>query len=50
MESKINGTNELNYKTNRITDVKNNLMLTRGKRGGINWEIETENYTLLYIK
>ena len=40
----------------RITDVGNNLMIPRGQRcvcvcgGGINWEIGTNIYTLLYIK
>ena len=41
---------------NRVTDVKNKLMVTRGKGGGvgvgggINWEIGTDIHTLLYIK
>ena len=35
---------------NRITDVENNLMVTKGERwGGINWEIGIGIYTLLYI-
>ena len=32
------------------TDVENKLMVTRGERGGINWEIGIDTYTLLYIK
>ena len=36
---------------NRVTDVKNKLMVTKGERGGrINWEIGIDVYTLLYIK
>ena len=38
---------------NRVTDVENKLMVTGdgGKgRGGINWEIGIDIYTLLYIK
>ena len=36
---------------NRVTDVENKLMVTRGKGGGgINWEIGIDIYTLLYIK
>ena len=46
-----NGTNKLIYKTNRVTDVKNKLTVTRGQGGrGINWEIGADIYTLLYIK
>ena len=33
MESKKTGTNELIYKTEIVTDVENNLMVTRRKRG-----------------
>ena len=45
------GTSELIYKTEIVTDVENKLMVTGGKRGrGINWEIEINIYTLLYIK
>ena len=29
-----NGTNEPIYKTNRVTDVENKLMATKGERGG----------------
>ena len=36
---------------NRVIDVENKLMVTkRGKRGGMNWEIGIDIYTLLYIK
>ena len=37
---------------NRITDVEDKLTVTKGKRGrgGINWEIGIDIYTLLYIK
>ena len=46
-----NGTNKLIYKTNRVTDVENKLMVTRGeKRERINWEIVIDVYTLLNIK
>ena len=31
-----------------VTDVENKFMVTR--RGGINWEIGTDIYTLLHIK
>ena len=36
---------------NRVTDVDNKVMVTRGEKvgGGINWEIG-DIYTLLYIK
>ena len=35
MESKKqNGTNKLIYKTNRVTDVENKLMVTGGEREG----------------
>ena len=36
----------------RLTDVENKLMVTKGERaaGGINWELEMNRYTLLYIK
>ena len=44
--------NELIYKANRLTDLENELMVTRGKRGGggINWEFGIDMYTLLYLK
>ena len=37
---------------NRVTDVDNKVMVTRGEKvgGGINWEIGTDIYRLLYIK
>ena len=36
---------------NRVTDVKNKLMVTRREKGGgINWKIGIDVYTLLYIK
>ena len=36
---------------NRVMNIENNLMVTRGGReGGINWEIGIDIYTLLYIK
>ena len=36
---------------NRVTDMKNKLIVTMGERkGGINWEIGIDIYTLLYIK
>ena len=43
-------TNELIYKTE--TDLENKVMVTKGEKGreGINWEIGTDIYTLLYIK
>ena len=31
---------------NRVTDVENNLMVTRGKRVGINWKIGIDIYIL----
>ena len=36
----------------RVTEAESKLMISRRKRGqgGINWEIETGIYTLLYIK
>ena len=37
---------------NRVTDVENKIMVTRGERGGggINWEFGIDMYTLLYLK
>ena len=37
---------------NRVTDVENKLMVTKGERvaGGINWETVIDIYTLLFIK
>ena len=46
-----NGTNELIYKKkNRVTDVENKLMVTKGERWGMNWETGIDIYTLLDIK
>ena len=48
MESKRNSTNEIIYKTNRVTDVENK----HGYQGkavagvGINWEIGIDIYTV----
>ena len=41
-----NGTNEPIYKTNRLTDVENKLMVIKVR---ISWEIGIDIYTLLYI-
>ena len=40
------------YLQNRLTDIENKLMVTKGERkgGGINWEFGINIYTLLYIK
>ena len=36
---------------NRVTDVINKLMVSRGGHGGrINWEIRIDIYILLYVK
>ena len=37
---------------NRVTDVENKLIVTKGEigGGGINWEMGTDIYTLLYIR
>ena len=49
VESKNNGTDELIYKTEIESRMwKTNLWLPGGK--GINWEIGTDIYTLLYMK
>ena len=37
-------------KQNRLTDIEDKLMVTKGERGGINWEFGTNRYTQLYIK
>ena len=42
-------TNELIYKTERVTDVENKLMVTGGKRGGINQKIGMDIYKLVLI-
>ena len=45
------GTNELIYKAEIVLQKwKTNLWLPGGKGGGINWKIEIDAYTLLYIK
>ena len=40
------------HRRNRVTDVENKLMVTKGGKvgGRINWEIGIDIYTLLYIK
>ena len=44
-------TNELIYKTDRLTNIENTLMVTKGeRRRGINWEFGINGYTLLYTK
>jgi len=41
---------EIIYKTVRVIDVENKLMVTKGKRvGEINWEIGIEIYTTINI-
>ena len=36
---------------NRVTDVENKLMITKGQSGGkLNWETGIDIYTLLYTK
>ena len=35
---------------NKITDVENKFIVTKGERGGINWVIGIDIYTLLYLK
>ena len=36
---------------NRLTDIENKLMVTKGERvGRENWEVGINRYTLLYIK
>ena len=50
---KRNDTNELIYKTNRLTDLENKLMVTNGasrRRREINNKFEIDMYTLLYVK
>ena len=45
------GTNEPLQNRNRIKETENKLMLSKGKKkGGINWKIETDIHTPLYIK
>ena len=51
MESKKQGTNELIYKTEVESQMqKTNVQLPGDKGWGVNWEIGTDVYTLLYIK
>ena len=41
---------KLIYKTERVIDVANKLMVTKGKSvGEINWEIENDIYILLLM-
>ena len=52
---KRNNTNELIYKTERLTNLENELITIRGTRGerwgeGIVREFGTDMYTLLYLK
>ena len=48
---KKNNTNELLYKTKRLTDLENELMVTSGEvEGGIDWEFGIDMCTLLYLK
>ena len=49
---KKNYKDEHTYKTNRLTDIENKLMVTKGERvrGGINLEFGINRYTLLCIK
>ena len=44
---KKKGTNKLIYKTE--SHIGKKLMVNRGKRTGINWDISIDIYTLLYI-
>ena len=48
VDFKKNGTNELNLPESQMQKTK--LMVTGGKEGGINWNIEIDTYALLYIK
>ena len=50
MESKNNGTNKPIYKTERVTDVENILMVTEDKGGGVQWETGIDANALRYIK
>ena len=34
----------------KVTDVEHKLMVTKGKRRVINWDMHIDRYTLLYIK
>ena len=44
-----NYTNELIYKIEVESQKQKTNMLTGSKQGGINWEIGTDIYTLLYV-
>ena len=35
---------------NRLTDIENKFMVTKGESGGGNWEFGINRYTRLYIK
>ena len=56
--AETNTTLEINYtpikiftKRNRLTDIENKLLVTKGEGGGgINYEFEISRYKLLYIK
>ena len=49
MQSLKNDTNELIYKTERLTELENEFMVTRGKRERDRaWEFGIDMYTLLY--
>ena len=50
VESINNGTNKPIYKTERVTDVENILMVTKDKGGGVRWETGIDANALLYIK
>ena len=52
MRNLKNNTNELTYKTERLTDIENKLMVTKGEAGegrGIDLDLGINIYTLLYI-
>ena len=51
IKKKKNDTNELIYKTNRLTDIENKLMVTKGEVGvGTDEECVVNRYKLLYTK
>ena len=45
-------TNEPIYKTNRLADIENSLVVAKGKgsRGGMDWEFGISRCKLLYIE
>ena len=51
-ESIKNGTHELIYKVEKLTDIDNEFMVTRGQRleGGITWKFGIDMYTRLNLK